>query len=507
MPNDTPPKAIGGEDRTTDRLGRLIERAHFMNLIHRTLRSTRKVSEIYPIILGTLVSPQGMGFSRAVVLRWDEAQARYLGHAGLGAAEAEAHRTIQRELSEELKRIRADSGHASEANGGDSDEASLYWLDLAEMGEERFWQTIFDQYARHNPGLDRIGLIRIREKYTDDQGEPIPSFLERFFASRRSEFITAAEMEASPLHRELKQTLGADMLWSMIQTQRGTRLIIIVDKMFEAEPIDDIDRMHLDWFISQVSLAMENAELIEELMARTEALEELDTLKSNFLSTISHELRTPLTAISGFTRLMIDNRVGPVSPSQREILERVLVQADGLTNIVNDLIEIVEIDSGATLQLQLHPIDPLNVLMSALPKLDPRRATKTVQVEPVVTAPIPQILGDEKALERVFYHLLDNAIKFSPDGGTVRIEFETGPRDLSISITDAGIGIPADRLKQIFEAFYQVDSQLTRAHEGMGVGLTLTRKLIANLGGRITVESEPDRGTKFTVILPIAIER
>ena len=113
-------------------------------------------------------------------------------------------------------------------------------------------------------------------------------------------------------------------------------------------------------------------------------------------------------------------------------------------------------------------------------------------------------LSNHEALEKIFFHLLDNAVKFSPERSVVRITFERKDNDLHIGIVDQGIGIPEDRLQSIFELFYQVDDRLARAHEGLGLGLTITRMLSSATGGRVDVKSEVGKGSTFTVIYPVA---
>jgi signal transduction histidine kinase len=119
---------------------------------------------------------------------------------------------------------------------------------------------------------------------------------------------------------------------------------------------------------------------------------------------------------------------------------------------------------------------------------------------------VPRVLTDERSFGRVLFHLLDNAFKFSPPESTVRVRFRREENDLAIAIEDRGVGIPEDKRARIFEAFYQVDNSLTRAHEGLGIGLALTKMLLTALAGSITVQSEEGLGSTFTVYLPIAPE-
>jgi signal transduction histidine kinase len=244
--------------------------------------------------------------------------------------------------------------------------------------------------------------------------------------------------------------------------------------------------------------------MFADLESAYNSLRELEQLKSNFLATISHELRTPLTAINGYLQLLLGNRIGPLSAGQKEVLERIHTHGDLLTGKVNDLIEIAEIESGRGAETVIEPVDPLGAIMNALPRVESRRMHKGITVEPLVSASIPKILANPTALERIFFHLIDNAIKFSHPQGHVWIEFETVGGELHVKIVDNGIGISQNQLKKIFDSFYQVDNQLTRNYEGLGIGLTVTKKQLDTTHGRISVESQLHKGSVFTVIYPIA---
>lgn len=152
-------------------------------------------------------------------------------------------------------------------------------------------------------------------------------------------------------------------------------------------------------------------------------------------------------------------------------------------------------------------VEPLAVLMDTLPKLEQRRRTQDVHVVPVVEEEIPRIYTDERSLGRIYYHLIDNAMKFSAEGGTVEVRFEPKGDTLAVSVCDHGVGIPQENLEHIFTEFYQVDNTLTRKHEGLGLGLAVTKMLLAATHGRIEVESEPGTGSTFTIIYPVYTSR
>ena len=484
-------------------LERMSERSSAIDLVHDALRPALELEDLSRIIVALLVSRKSMGFSRAIAFRWDEDAGCFKGSVAFGVQDRATHDRIQEEMDKAVcdLQFRASPAPGSTDSG---DVADLHRQDDTEdRGDQTFWDAILHQFEEENRLQPKIEGLEIAWDPAQAE-ETADDFIGKLFQTVSCVNVAPGELDDEALPDELKAVLNWECLWVGIRTRTGPSLILIVDKSYEDTPINAFDELRLKWFCGQAGLAMENVELLSHLKSRNLMLKELDTLKSNFLSIISHELRTPLTAISGFTHLLIENKVGPISSGQREILERVVSHAQRLGSVVNDLIEIVEIDSGSAISVNLAPIDPLDVLMETLPDLEPRKATKNITIEPVVSGPIPKIFADPKGLGRIFYHLIDNGIKFSPEGAKVRIEFVPADDTLSISIIDAGIGIAPDRLQLIFDAFYQVDNQLARVYEGMGVGLTLTKKLVNGTGGRMTVESELGRGSTFTLIYPRA---
>jgi signal transduction histidine kinase len=262
------------------------------------------------------------------------------------------------------------------------------------------------------------------------------------------------------------------------------------------------DLYELEWFCRQATLAIENIEMHSDLSRAYEELKQLDQMKSNFLSIISHELRTPLTAMTGFLDLILDGRVGEMNENQKTLLARVAKNTHHLNHLVNDLIELAEIEAAGTVETRREPVEPLSLLLDTLPKLEQRRRQKQVQVVPLIECDVPRILADERSVERIYFHLLDNAMKFSPDGAAIEVHFRLENDELCIDFTDHGVGIAPENMKNIFKHFYQVDNTLTRGHEGLGLGLAVTKMLVQANKGRITVNSELGKGSTFTVHFP-----
>lgn len=477
-------------------------RARMINQIHDALQSTQSERELHSIIAATLIAHEGMDFSRALLFTHDPTTDRFPLAAALGSLDVVGHRKILRELQEEQMLDRA----VSEPEGLELDwinEETLFQSTIGEHGGPPPWTRIALKYENSNPTLEKLRGLTLTQRGTrasDQTGDG--GLLARLLSNSSSLIFKGEALQKSHFPAPLKEVLTKDSLWGVVRTEKGPRMLLVVDKMFDENPIDEFDQLHMEWFCGQVRMALERIELIQDLRQTNESLKVLDTLKSNFLSTVSHELRSPLTAITGFTRLLANQQLGPLTDRQREILDRVLHHGDKLINIINDLIEIAEIDSGITVNVHMESVDPLNVLMETLPKLEPRRASKSAVIEPVVQSSVPLIRADAKRLGRILYHLIDNAVKFGPEKGIVRIEFETIGDDLAIRVVDHGIGIPSEKVNKIFESFYQVDNKSTRVHEGMGIGLTLTMKLVAGTGGKMKVSSHAGEGTVFAIIYP-----
>jgi signal transduction histidine kinase len=486
-------------------LQQMIERVRMINRTHAALRSSLNLEDIYPIVQTTMISQSGLDLSRVMLFEYDRSRAMFRGLSSLGASNRKAHERICQEIEEEEQALAAMVRNLHDFHAIDEEERAIFSSSINDLTSHSFWITAYQKFNNDNTLLEKIRRIEMICNEPDNETSSAAlSFLESVVRRPTAFMITKAELERVDVPESLKKLLPSDSIWSAIRTQKGVRLLLVADKIYHDHPLGEIDLLHMDWFSSQVSLSLENAEMYQEMEQAYNSLREIDHMKSNFLATISHELRTPLTAINGYMQLLLGNRVGPLSPGQKEVLERILNHSNQLTGKVNDLIEIAELDSGQTIELPLEPIDPLHILMTVLPRVEQRRAHKGITIEPMVEAPIPQIVSNPDALERIFFHLLDNAVKFGNTNGYVRIEFLENDGELTVKISDNGIGITEDQKQRIFDAFYQVDNQLTRSYEGMGIGLAIIKKQLEISGGRIEVESQTGRGSVFSVIYPCA---
>lgn len=249
----------------------------------------------------------------------------------------------------------------------------------------------------------------------------------------------------------------------------------------------------------------------ELAMARDRA-ETADRLKSAFLATMSHELRTPLNSIIGFTGILLQGLVGPLNTEQTKQLAMVQNSGRHLLNLINDVLDLSKIEAGQ-LELSNKPFDLREVVESAVQSIAPQAEKGGVAVRLDMAEPVPSLTGDRRRTEQVLINLLNNAVKFSLQGGEIRVEVSLATRQevsvagqdqVKITVADAGIGIASEALDMIFEPFRQIDTGLTRRFEGTGLGLSICKRLVEMLGGEIRAESAgPGKGSRFTFTLPV----
>jgi len=230
-------------------------------------------------------------------------------------------------------------------------------------------------------------------------------------------------------------------------------------------------------------------------------LKELDRVKSDFVTSISHDLRSPLTAILSYVELM--SRAGNLNEQQSLFTAQVKESVSAITTLLNELLELDKIEAG--LDSQREPVSLLEIVQKALEIVRTRADLKKQQIAVEVPGYIPLIMGNRMRLRQVFVNLLDNAVKYSPEGSRIQISLWEQSGQVVAIVSDTGMGIPADEQPYIFEKFYR-SRKVSSSHEGIGLGLSIVRSIVEAHGGRIWVESHPGKGTSFTIVLPSLIE-
>lgn len=226
---------------------------------------------------------------------------------------------------------------------------------------------------------------------------------------------------------------------------------------------------------------------------------DVDRQKSEFLSTVSHELRTPLTSIGGYIQLITAGDAGPLTDTQREFLSIVEANVRRLTALINDVLDMERMESGA-FQVKKEPQRLGEILHECYESLLLMAHQKGLELRLKLPDPTPWVLGERSRLEQIFVNLLSNAIKYT-DKGFIEITVETADGAVKISVRDTGIGISEDEQGKLFQKFYRTDASLASREKGTGLGLAITRGLVEAHGGTVSVSSEPGKGSVFTVVL------
>ncbi len=259
----------------------------------------------------------------------------------------------------------------------------------------------------------------------------------------------------------------------------------------------------------QISMAIENAYLFETIQQRAievervaEQLRETDKFRAEFLATMSHELRTPLNSIIGFSRVILKGIDGPLTDLQRTDLEAIYSNGQNLLLLINDVLDMSKIEAGRMELILENDVDLIEVVKKEVTAQSVQISDKGLELIQEYEEGLPLVRADSARIRQVMRNLLSNAAKFTEEGSiTLRIWHE---EDLVyISVSDTGVGIPKDKLDLVFESFRQVDSSSTRAAQGTGLGMPISRTMVELHGGRIWVDSEPGKGSVFTFYVPV----
>jgi PAS domain S-box-containing protein len=238
-----------------------------------------------------------------------------------------------------------------------------------------------------------------------------------------------------------------------------------------------------------------------ELEIRNREVEKANRLKSNFLATMSHELRTPLNSMIGFSDLLAEQTAGPLTQKQERFVEHIRESSRHLLALVNDILDLSKIEAG---RLELHYESfPISVVAGeVISTVRPLAAAKRIELRTELSADFT-LYADRLRLKQVLWNLLSNAIKFTPLEGRVHLVARAEASLVCFSVIDTGIGIAQEEHESIFEPFHQLPAPPLGVSEGTGLGLSITKLLVEQHGGRIWVESQPEKGSQFYVALPM----
>ena len=236
------------------------------------------------------------------------------------------------------------------------------------------------------------------------------------------------------------------------------------------------------------------------LTERNEALIAADRLKNAFVHHVSYELRSPLTTIIGFSQLLDDPAIGPLTDKQREYTGHITSSSAALLAIIDDILDLATIDAGA-MTLEFEEVDVRATMEAATEGVRDRLSERSLKLDIRVPANIGRFIADGKRVRQVLFNLMSNAIGFSPAGETVTLTAERRPNEIIFRVADKGPGIPEDIKERVFDLFES--HHLGSGHRGAGLGLSIVRSLMALHGGSVSIDSEPGRGTIVTCIFPV----
>jgi len=281
----------------------------------------------------------------------------------------------------------------------------------------------------------------------------------------------------------------------------------------------------VDWLAAAAAVAflalhgrygvlIDNAEMVREYAEKdrearalaqvNEELRRLDELKSEFLAMVSHELRTPLTAIVGYSRLLLRQAHGTLTPKQLEHQEAIFRGAQRLNDLINDLLDVSRLEAGR-IELMPRALDLRHIVEQVGTVVTAAAQARRIHIRTVLAADLPSVQADPSRLQQILVNLVGNAVKFSTPGGEVRILAGRQREQLWVAVEDDGVGIAKDELGRIWDPFYQVEAPMRRRHGGSGLGLAIVRRLVELHGGVVRAESEGEgRGSRFTFTLPVA---
>jgi len=239
----------------------------------------------------------------------------------------------------------------------------------------------------------------------------------------------------------------------------------------------------------------------EQLEARNLEVEQANRLKNEFLASMSHELRTPLHTIIGFSEVLTEQLEGPLNEKQQRFVGHILHDARHLLELINEVLDISKIESGR-LELKRDAFDFNKCVEQVLAGILQQAVAKNIKLENKTSFHQP-LYADQLRVKEILYNLINNAVKFTPEGGSVRVESSHDRNFLHVSVCDTGIGIREDEQSSIFDKFYQVEDPLRGGREGTGLGLAITKHLVELHGGNISVVSRPGHGSTFKVTFPL----
>jgi len=320
------------------------------------------------------------------------------------------------------------------------------------------------------------------------------------------------------------QLFSADhFVLTPILTQNGTIGVTFFGNHSNVLPITEGDEEVVSILANQIGQSLENARLFEEVFRssqdlelkiqdRTQQLESalnevqnISKTKSEFISAVSHELRTPLTSIKGYASLLMTGKLGDIPEQVKQRLEKINNHSDNLVKLINDLLDISRIESGGV-EMSFSKCHITQMIENVHDLLTPQMREKDILWQAEVDSNIPEMILDTSQFERVFINLVSNAVKFTPERGTISVRAMLDNDKVNFEVADTGIGISEEDVAKLFDEFFRVENEINASVKGTGLGLPLAKKIVEAYGGKMWITSKIGLGTTFHFVIPLKRE-
>ena len=415
---------------------------------------------------------------------------------------------VARERTERLQRVTA----ALAAASSEAEVARVLVSNLQDVLEPRrvaFYHVVRDEDATAQLELiEQGGLtkdeLRRAARFELNGESPIAAVArtgDAVFLANRAAFRTRFPDSSSEIRSaDAEAWVGLALTASTGAALGAVAVGFVGDREFDADM-----RRYVGAIVDQAAQSLERVRLLQTEHSAREAAEEANRAKTQFLATMSHELRTPLNAISGYAELLSLGLRGPTTPEQQEDLGRIMRSQRHLLSVINDILNFARLEAGHV-EYRVTDVPVAEVVSDLEPLIRPQLVAKQLEFSCGAVARDVMVRADAEKVRQVLLNLLANAVKFTPQGGEVRVSCDLDATRAYIRVTDTGIGVPPDRRAAIFEPFVQLHRTLAQPAEGTGLGLAISRDLARGMGGELTVESEPGRGSTFTLALDLVSE-
>jgi signal transduction histidine kinase/HAMP domain-containing protein len=317
--------------------------------------------------------------------------------------------------------------------------------------------------------------------------------------------VLALPEEEFPGARSDQERLGLRTLLVVPLMREDSVIGVISIRRTEVQPFSEKEISLLKTFADQAVIAIENVRLFNEIQEKSKQLEAANRHKSDFLARVSHDLRTPLNSIIGFTRIVLRRMEGQLPELQKENLKKVLISSEHLLTLINELLDLAKIDAGK-MEIIAETFRVEDVIHMTAATVEPLLKNGRVQLVRDIAPELPPVRTDRDKLKQVLLNLLSNSAKFT-EQGEIRISAAQWNGTLKLAVSDTGIGMKPEALESIFEEFQQAEKTTSAQYGGTGLGLAIVKKFINLMGGEIAVESEVGKGSKFTITLPMELEK